>query len=240
MFVPRLARVVAEGVVHHITQRGNARRTVFDSDADRLVYLDLLRRDAALHRCSLVGYCLMSNHVHLMVVPHRADSIAQALWHTHGRYAAYLNARQGKVGHVWQGRYYSCPLDHGHLWTALRYVECNPVRAGMATLAEQYPWSSAAAHCAGAERHAFLDLDFWRAEWNGPSWQEFLSNDTGHDSDAEQIRSNTHTGRPLGAEAFVRWMEQKLHRPLAPRKGGRPVKRVVEAGQQSFDFAMSE
>ena len=238
--MPRLARVVAKGVVHHITQRGNARRTVFDSDADRLVYLDLLRRDAALHRCSLVGYCLMSNHVHLMVVPDRADSIAQALRHTHGRYAAYLNARQGKSGHVWQGRYYSCPLDHGHLWTALRYVECNPVRAGMATLAKQYPWSSAAAHCAGAERHAFLDLDFWRAEWNGPSWQEFLSNDTGHDADAEQIRSNTHTGRPLGAEAFVRWMEQKLHRPLAPRKGGRPVKRVVEAGQQSFDFAMSE
>ena len=126
VFMPRLARVIAEGIAHHITQRGNARRTVFDSDADRLVYLDLLRRDSRLHQCSLVGYGLMSNHVHLMVVPHRADSIAQALRRTHGRYAAYLNARQGKSGHVWQGRYYSCSLDRDHLWTALRYVECNP------------------------------------------------------------------------------------------------------------------
>jgi putative transposase len=189
VFMPRLARVIAEGVVHHITQRGNARRMVFESDADRLVYLDLLRRDSALHRCSLVGYCLMSNHVHLLVVPDRADSIAQALRHTHGRYAAYLNARQGKSGHVWQGRYYSCPLDRGHLWTALRYVECNPMRAGMAALPEQYRWSSAAAHCAGADRHAFLDLDFWRAEWDGPSWQEFLREDSDQDADAEQIRA---------------------------------------------------
>ena len=110
----------------------------------------------------------------------------------------------------------------------------------MAALPEQYRWSSAGAHCAGADRHAFLDLAFWRAEWNGPSWQEFLRDDSDQDVDAEQIRSNTHTGRPLGAEAFVRWMEQKLHRPLAPRKGGRPVKRGVESGQQSFDFAASE
>ena len=110
----------------------------------------------------------------------------------------------------------------------------------MAALPEKYPWSSAAAHCAGTERHVFLDLDFWRAEWNAPSWQEFLSDDTGQDADAEQIRSNTHTGRPLGAEAFVRQMEQKLRRPLAPGKGRRPVKRGLEAGQQSFDFAMPE
>jgi len=117
-------------------------------------------------------------------------------------------------------------------------VERNPIRAGIAALPEQYPWSSAAAHCAGAERHAFLDLDSWHAEWNAPSWQDFLSDDTDQAADAEQIRSNTHTGRPLGAEAFVRSMEQKLHRLLAPRKGGRPVKRGLEAGQQSFDFAM--
>ena len=123
---------LAPGVPHHITQRGNASRDVFDTDADRLVYLSLLGQYSILYPCSLVGYCLMSNHVHLIAVPHRADSLPALLRHTHGRYAAYLNARQGQSGHLWQGRYYSCPLEHAHLWMALRYVERNPVRAGMA------------------------------------------------------------------------------------------------------------
>ena len=127
--------------------------------------------------------------------------------------------------------------DRHHLWTALRYVERNPVRAGMVARAEQYTWSSAAPHCAGDDRHTFLDLDFWRADWKASEWREFLS-DAGEDGDAEQIRRHTHTGRPLGAEAFVRSMEQELQRPLAPRKGGRPSKRGVEPAQESFEFAI--
>ena len=238
--MPRLARVIAVGVAHHITQRGNARRSVFESDADRLVYLDLLRRYAALHQCSIVGYCLMSNHVHLIAVPHHSNSVSHALRYTHGRYAAYLNARQGKTGHVWQGRYYSCPLDRDHLWTALRYVERNPVRAGIVAQSQQYFWSSAAPHCAGDERHAFLDLDFCRAEWNALSWQQFLGDEASEDADAEQVRRSTHTGRPLGAEAFVRALEQELHRPLAPRKGGRPPKRRLDSLPESLDFATLE
>ena len=116
----RIARVIAEGVPHHVTQRGNARRPVFDSDADRLVYLNLLQQHSVLHSCSLVGYCLMSNHVHLIAVPGGAESLPVVLRDTHGRYATYLNGRQAASGHVWQGRYYSCPLDRTHLWTALR------------------------------------------------------------------------------------------------------------------------
>jgi len=234
----RLARVIAQGVAHHITQRGNARRDVFDSDADRLVYLSLLRQYSVLHQCSLVGYCLMTNHVHLIAVPHRENSVSEALRYTHGRYASYLNARQGTSGHVWQGRYYSCPLDRQHLWTALRYVERNPVRAGMAAQPEQYLWSSAALHCAEHERHTFLNLDSWRAEWNASDWREFVSDEDS--ADVDQIRRHTHTGRPLGADAFVRSMERELHRPLAPRKGGRPSTRGLEPAQGLFDFAILE
>ena len=238
--MPRLARVIAQAVPHHITQRGNARRDVFHSAADRLVYLTLLRQYSILYPCSLVGYCLMSNHVHLIAVPHRADSWPALLRHTHGRYAAYLNARQGQSGHLWQGRYYSCPLDSAHLWMALRYVERNPVRAGMVALPEYHPWSSAPAHCGGADLHFLLDLDFWRAEWTAASWQDFLSDPADQDAEAQRIRQSTHTGRPLGAMPFIREMEQTLHRTLTPRKGGRPPKRSPDSVQEPLQLVTLE
>jgi putative transposase len=131
--VARLARVIAVNVPHHVTQRGNARRFILDCDADRMVYLNLLRENIELHGVGLIGYCLMSNHVHLVVTPHDKDGLALALKHAHGRYAIYWNAVHQSSGHAWQGRYYSCPLDRQHLWEALRYAELNPVRAGAPT-----------------------------------------------------------------------------------------------------------
>jgi REP element-mobilizing transposase RayT len=112
----RLARVIALEVAHHVTQRGNARQFILDSDAERQVYLSLLVESLDRHQAALIGYCLMSNHVHLVMVPQQSDALANALKHTHGRYAAYWNAKRGSGGHVWQGRYYSCPLDQPHLW----------------------------------------------------------------------------------------------------------------------------
>lgn len=236
----RMSRVIVEGVAHHVTQRGNARRAVFDCDADRLVYLHLLRQYATVHQCALVGHCLMSNHVHLIAVPGRADSLSVVLRDAHGRYATYLNGRQGASGHVWQGRYYSCPLDGTHLWTALRYVERNPVRAGIAAQPDEYEWSSAAAHCGGADERSLLDLNLWKAEWTAASWRSFLGNAAEQEAEAMRIRRNTHTGRPLGSEEFVWQMERTLCRTLAPQKGGRPRKRPADSAQESFDFAISE
>ena len=233
-----MARVIAEGLPHHVTQRGNARRVVFESDADRVVYVHLLRHYSVLHQCILVGYCLMSNHVHLIAVPMRADSLPLVLRNVHGRYATYLNGRQGASGHVWQGRYFSCPLDGRHLWAALRYVERNPVRAGMVARPEEYLWSSARAHCGGTDRHDLLDRNIWRAEWTPASWRGFL-----HDSaepEAERIRRNTHTGRPLGSEDFVRQMERRLCRTLAPQKGGRPRKLAPDDARRLLEFAITE
>jgi putative transposase len=140
----RLPRIVVVDVAHHVTQRGNARQVIFSDDADRLVYLDLLREHCQLYSLSLLGYCLMSNHVHLLAVPHTSEAMAQSLKQAHGRYATYWNARQSSSGHVWQGRFFSCPLDESHLWKGLRYVELNPVRARMVTAPELWKWSSAA------------------------------------------------------------------------------------------------
>lgn len=144
-------------------------------------------------------------------------------WPTQGRppaYAAYWNARLASSGHVWQGRFYSCPLDESHLWEALRYVELNPVRARMVGDAVQWKWSSAAAHYAGAQ-DGCLDMTHWQTHWTATAWREYLAAGEPETSIAA-LRHSTHTGRPLGTPAFVAALEKSTLRLLAPRKAGRP------------------
>jgi len=129
-------RVVAVDVPHHVTQRGNGRRFILDCDADRAVYLNLLQQNIDLYGVSPIGYCLLSNHVHLVVVPRKPDA-----WHRH------LNRRTGamrrtgtpltnRLGMCGKDDYYSCPLDEPHLWAALRYTELNALRAGLVSEVE--------------------------------------------------------------------------------------------------------
>src|SRR5712692_3457142 len=234
----RLARIVAVNVAHHVTQRGNARQSVLAADSERLVYLQLLRQYVELHGLSLLGYCLMSNHVHLVVVPRKAEALALALKQTHGRYASYWNAAHRSSGHVWQGRFYSCPLDEDHLWMALRYAELNPVRAGLVTKAELWRWSSAAAHCGGGDADAALQMARWAKRWSAASWREYL----GHgetEAEVAAIRKCTHTGRPLGTVEFLRELEQATLRRLAPQKGGRASHVAGDTGQKVLAFEKS-
>jgi putative transposase len=226
----RLPRVVVVDVPHHVTQRGNARQVILSSDSDRTTYLALLQQYAELHGLSLLGYCLMSNHVHLIVVPHSSEALAQALKHAHGRYAAYWNACQFSSGHVWQGRFYSCPLEEAHLWAALRYVELNPVRAGMVEVAEEWKWSSAAAHCGTAVPHAMLEMERWRKWWTVGDWGEYL--EQGESAmDVNALRRATYAGRPLGTAGFVAELEKRTSRVLVPQKGGRPKKATRDLRQ---------
>jgi putative transposase len=232
----RLPRVVVADVPHHVTQRGNARQVIFSSDADRITYLELLREYSNLYGLSLLGYCLMSNHVHLIAVPQTLPALSQSLKQAHGRYAAYWNAHQSSSGHVWQGRFYSCPLDESHLWKALRYVELNPVRAGMVATAEQWRWSSAVAHCADSsppDLDPMLEMERWRKRWSAAQWREFI-NDPESAADVSVLRHSTHTGRPLGSQDFVQALEELTSRPLAPRKGGRPRKPAADCRQPNL------
>jgi putative transposase len=227
--------VVAVDVAHHVTQRGNARQYLLTSDAERTVYLDLLRQAVQLHSLSIIGYCLMSNHVHLVVIPRKAAAMAKALKQAHGRYAAFWNGAHASSGHVWQGRFYSCSLDSAHLWEALRYAELNPVRAGLVAHAELWKWSSAAAHCGAGEPDELLDMKPWREHWSAASWQSFLS--AGETESAlAAIRQCTHTGRPLGTAEFVKRLEETTRRQLAPRKGGRPAKLAADSRQETLEF----
>jgi putative transposase len=231
----RLPRVVAVDVAHHVTQRGNARQAIFVSDQDRVAYLELLRQYADLYHLSLLGYCLMSNHVHLIVVPRNPTALSETLKNTHGRYASYWNARRSSSGHVWQGRFYSCPLDDSHLWASLRYVELNPVRAGIVSAPGEWPWSSAVAHCSRHAAQGILDMERWQKRWTVAGWIEYLAAGESQ-SDASALRRCTHAGRPLGTSDFITALEQLTARRLAPQKGGRPRKPVGDARQSGLSF----
>ena len=226
----RFPRVVVVDVPHHVTQRGNARQVILASDADRLTYLALLREYAALYGLSMLGYCLMSNHVHLIAVPHSETALSHSLKQAHGRYAAYWNGQRSSTGHVWQGRFYSCPLDEKHLWEALRYVELNPVRAHMVETPEQWPWSSAAAHCRLTTPDAILKMERWSQRWTVAEWRSFLA-EAESAAALEVLRQFTHTGRPLGTPEFVTELEAATLRPLAARRRGRPNRAETDLRQ---------
>ncbi len=224
--MPRKARVVIAGVPHHVTQRGNNRRDVFVDDSDRERYLALLGEECRRYRVSILGYCLMTNHVHLVVTPHAAAGLAAALGRTHWRYAQAFNREHQQSGHLWQNRFFSCPLGHDHFWAAVRYCERNPIRAGMCRTAAAYRWSSAVPHCRGKDSAKLLDLQTWRtwcAEggWTAEKWERILA-----ESEAEvemmALRRATHTGRPWAEGRDLSQMERKAGKRLTTRPPGRP------------------
>ena len=141
--MPRRSRIVVPGCAHHVTQRGNHRADVFRDDADRFHYIRLLHEHATAHDVWLWTYTLMTNHIHLIVVPQSATALSEAFRNAHSIYGRWFNKKYGLSGHLWQGRFYSCVLSESHLWAAVRYVERNPVRAGIVDRAEDYRWSSA-------------------------------------------------------------------------------------------------
>ena len=144
--MPRRARVVFEGVVHHITQRGNYRQNVFEDDSDKSKYVEFIREYSEKYGMKIYAYCLMSNHVHFIAAPVKEDSLAMTFKYANMRYSSYFNKKNKRSGHLWQGRFYSCPLQFEHALEALRYVERNPVRARMVELPWEYEWSSAREH----------------------------------------------------------------------------------------------
>lgn len=219
--MPRIARVVAVGAPHHVTQRGNNRQQVFFSQADRRIYLALLRAQAERYKLDILGYCLMSNHVHLVVIPNRGNSLAKALGRAHYDYTIYLNGRRNRSGHLWQNRFFSTATDRDHLVSALRYVDLNPVRANMVERAADYLWSSARAHINGADPEGLIHPIFWREICPLRDWAGALTTRETDRTEADRIRQATRTGRPLASQEFVHHLERTLDRPLSLRKRGR-------------------
>lgn len=212
----RLARAVAAGVAHHVTQRGNRRQPTFFGDADYRAHLELLAAACRRFGVALWAYCLMPNHVHLIAVPAAASGLRLALGETHRRYTRAVNQRQGWTGHLWQGRFSSCALDDAHLVAAARYIELNPVRAGLVRRARDWRWSSARAHLAGRDDGVVTVRPLLDAVGD---WRAFL----GEEPEAallERLRRHERTGRPLGSAAFVAGLQATLGRRLRPKKPG--------------------
>ena len=227
--MPRRARIIVPGVAHHVTQRGNNRQQVFYSLDDRSLYLDLLTRHARRYGTQILGYCLMTNHVHLVVVPEHDNSLARSFGRTHAEYALVLNQSEKRSGHLWQNRFFSCPLDASHLENAMRYVELNPVRAGLIVMPWDWPWSSARAHSLEGARDVLLDPNRSRlAGWNGAGWQEGLLSGLSQ-GECHSIRRATQTGEPLGSRQFLRQLERQAGRRLEVLARGRPAKRPNHA-----------
>ena len=229
--MPRIARVVLVDLPHHVTQRGNNRQQVFFTDADYLAYLAWLKQYTEQYGLAVLAYCLMPNHVHLIVIPHTVIALSRAVGRTHLRYTQRHHLIHAGSGHLWQNRFFSCALDEEYLWTALRYVERNPERAGLVTQAWDYPWSSAAAHCGGKDTSGLLDLSAWAALCPPAAWRDQLAVPE-DEEDVRLMRRQTQLGRPVGSDAFLARLEREAGLDCHPRPVGRPKKTVDGGGDE--------
>ena len=214
----RLARVVLPGIVHHVTQRGVRSMDIFLRKNDRLEYLHLMKEQISRVGLEFISYCLMTNHVHLLVIPSEEDSLRRGIGEAHRLYTRYINFRTGTRGHLLQGRFFSCPLDNSHFLAAARYVERNPVRAKITKKAEDYSWSSARFHLGLVKTDPIIEKK--NKEIGNPTeWSKWLNSDP---QEIDILRHHFRVGRPLGSESFLKQAEKETGRELIIRKAGRP------------------
>ncbi|MGH6889820.1 MAG: transposase [Rhizomicrobium sp.] len=217
----RLPRIVVPGCPHHVTARGNRREPIFFEDGDQDVYCDMLAEQVHKAEVEVWAYCLMPNHVHLILCPHDGNGLSRALGAAHKRWANFINGRGRWRGHLFENRFASVTMDETHLVAAVRYVALNPVRARLAARAEDWAWSSVRAHLDGKDDglvkvgpvldrvHDFAALIAKPAD----------------DSAFAALRAAEQTGRPLGTADFIHGLERILGRPIARGAPGRKPQR---------------
>ncbi len=216
----RIARVVAPGFPHHITQRGNRRQETFFCDEDYETYIDLMAQWCGRCGVQIWAYCLMPNHVHLIAVPETEESLRRAIGEAHRRYTRRINFRQGWRGNLWQGRFASFPIDDQYLFRAARHIEMDPVRAGLVGRPEDYRWSSAAAHLNGRDDRLVKTAPLLDKSID---WREYLHEAESGDF-VDTLQRHQRTGRPLGGPSFLDRLGDLLARDLKPKKPGRKRK----------------
>jgi putative transposase len=212
----RMARVVVPDYPHHVTQRGNRRQKTFFSDDDYRFYIDLMSQFTRASGTEVWAYCLMPNHVHLVMVPSEEDGLRAALGEAHRRYTRHVNARQGWRGHLWQERFHSFVMDERHLLATVKYVERNPVVAGLCRHPADWHWSSAKAHLTGRDDGLVKVSPMLDRITN---WTDYLS--AGHHDETAIIQQHTRTGRPLGSTNFIENLEALTGKTLTPGRPGR-------------------
>ncbi len=217
--MPRIARIIAPGIPHHVTQRGNRRMETFFCDEDYDAYLVLMAEWCQKSNVSVWCYCLMPNHIHLIAVPETEAGLRIAIGEAHRRYSVMINRRQKWNGHLWQGRFSSFPMDEAYLLAAAKYIEMNPVRANLTPDPYAWKWSSAKAHADGADDILVKASPLLQLVGD---WKVFLK-DT-DEEEANTIRGHERTGRALGSDSFLDSLELSLKRTVKRRKAGRKKK----------------
>jgi putative transposase len=198
--MPRAARIVIPDVPHHIIQRGNRRQEVFFSDDDMRFYLKLLSKWSQIAQLTIWAYCLMKNHFHCVAVPRLETSLRACFAEVNKRYAQVINKRQGWKGHLWQARFISYPMDEPYRYRGVRYVELNPVRAGIVRDPSFYPWSSARAHIFGENDPLLAPNPFL---YSGEEWSRYLAEGL-TESESDLFKEHARGQRPLGGEDFLK------------------------------------
>ena len=221
--MPRTARIVIPDLPYHITQRGNYRQDIFQDNEDRLSYLSWINDYSKKYKLSILAYCLMDNHVHFIAIPREEDSLAKVFSISHMRYSQYFNKKKNASGHLWQGRFYSCVLDEGYLLAALRYVERNPVRAGIVRKPWRWKWSSAGVHVGQGDGVINLENITTVIDTTEEEWKEYIDLDE-NEKDVEDIRKHTLLGRPLGTKDFIAKLGKRIGMVLSVLPRGRPKK----------------
>ncbi|MFL6844067.1 MAG: transposase [Allosphingosinicella sp.] len=220
--MPRIARIVVPEIPHHVTQRGNRRQRTFFNEGDYALYRHLLAEGCARAGTRVWAWCLMPNHVHLVLVPSHEDGLRAALGEAHRRYTRFVNAREGWRGHLWQERFASFPMDEEWLIACARYVALNPVRAGLVRSPEQWRWSSARAHLGLAAGDGLTEIDALGGRVR--DWRPLLGTEL-EERPLTVIRGRERTGYALGGDAFLGRLADLLGRSVAPRPRGRPRRR---------------
>lgn len=225
----RLPRLVLAGHAHHIIQRGNNRQAIVLDDADRQRFVDLLRDCSVAHRVAIHAYVLMDNHLHLLATPEDGQGISLMMQSLGRRYVGWFNHKYGRSGTLWEGRFRAALIESEHYFLAcLRYIELNPVRAGMTANAIDFAWSSCAHHLGKRRDLVVSDHGLFWALGNTPfereaAYRELLAQGVAED-ERQRLTEAALKGWPLGSAQFLRKLSEQTVRPMAPRGRGRPPK----------------
>jgi len=229
--MPRQPRFVVPGLAHHVTQRGVRRTALFEGDDHRALYVEFLRAECDRFGAEILAWCLMTNHVHLVAVPEREESLARAVGGAHRRYTRARNFSEGVRGHLFEGRFRSCVLDERHLMAAARYVELNPVAAGIVDTPDAYAWSSASYHLGRRDTDPLVADRTMRGllhRW-GRFLREGVERIEARRKEWRRLEEHASSGMPLGDERFLGRLERRYDRRLRPGKGGWPKGRPRKA-----------
>lgn len=218
------------GLPHHVTQRGNDGQPIFRDDVDRRRYLEILQDVTRTHHLAVHAYVLMDNHMHMLASPATVEALSRTMQSLGRRYVGWFNARHGRSGTLWEGRFRCAVIEtERYLLACMRYIELNPVRIGMVTRAGDYAWSSARFHLGQRQDHVITDHPLFWALGNTPfereaAWRTLLDQGL-PDLEAKKISEAALKGWACGSDEFLDWLKSRTARPVAPRPRGRPVSR---------------